>query len=381
MSDVHTWLVCMKVAHLIDTLAWGGAQKLLVDFATEAVPRGLDVVVIVLRETGNLSPYPPLLEKAGARVSFLSIATLYDLSAIPQLLEILRKEDVDILHTHLSHANILGGIVGRLARIPVVSTLHNTRLSSMRNTLGRLFVERIVLRFLTSKVIAVGHTVANTHQPFFPGDKLRTVPNPVNNSVELSVKRDALRQEISGDSCRKIALTIGRLIMQKGYSEMLSAFVKVHSQHPDAVLAFAGDGYLREDLEEQARSLGLDGSVRFLGYREDILNLLGASDLYVNSSYWEGLSIAMLEAMSVGLPVLATSVGDAPYLLAEGRGVLVPPGDIETFAREFSHLLEDPEELKTLGEKGRAYVEKHHSVEAWVGATLEIYNSLTDTAS
>ena len=372
----------MKVAHLIDTLAWGGAQKLLVDFVTAAVPRGLDVLVIVLRETSYPSQYPLLLEKAGARVSFLSITTLYDLSAVSQLLEILRREDVDILHTHLSHANILGGIAGRFARIPVVSTLHNTRSSSMRNALGRPFVERIVLRFLTSKVIAVGHTVANTHQSFFPGGKLRTVPNSVNNSAELSMEgRDVLRQKISGDSCRMIALTIGRLIMQKGHSEMLSAFAKVHSQHPDAVLAFAGDGYLREDLEEQARSLDLDGSVRFLGYREDILSLLGASDLYVNSSHWEGLSVAMLEAMSVGVPVLATSVGDAPYLLAEGRGVLVPPGDIEAFAREFSHLLEDPEELRALGEKGRAYVEKYHSVEAWVDATLEIYNSLTGTAS
>ncbi len=377
MLDVHIRLVHMKVAHLIDTLAWGGAQKLLVDFTKAAIPRGIEVLVIALRESKNQGPYPLQLEKAGARVKLLSVSTLFDLWAIPQLLGILKDEGVDILHTHLSHANTLGGIAGRFAGVPVVSTLHNIRLSTKSVVPGRLIVERVVLRFLTRKVVAVGNTVANTHKPFFPKDKLLVVPNPVNKAGELSAMgRKALREEISGDSCRKIALAIGRLIMQKGYSELISAFALVHKRHADVILAFAGDGYLREELEEQARSLGLDGSVRFLGYREDILNLLGASDIYVNSSHWEGLSVAMLEAMSAGVPVLATTVGDAPYLLADGRGMLVPSGDVEAFARGFSSLLEDPGMLKSLGEKGRAYVEEHYSVDAWLDALLQIYTEL-----
>jgi glycosyltransferase involved in cell wall biosynthesis len=372
----------MKVAHLIDTLAWGGAQKLLVDFGNAAVPRGVEVLVIVLRKTKGPTPYSLRLEKAGVRVRFLSIATLFDMFAIPQLLEILREERVDILHTHLSHANILGGIAGRLAGIPVVATLHNVRLPSTPNSSVRSIVERIVLRFLTRKLIAVGNIVADTHRAVFRQDKLYTIPNPVYKLTQLSpAERNKLRQEISGDSFQTIVLAIGRLIPRKGYAELLSAFAKVRVRHPDAILVIAGDGDWRETYEEQARSLALNGSVRFLGFREDITSLLWAADLYVNSSHWEGLSVAMLEAMSAGVPVLATSVGDAPYLLAEGRGVLVPPGDIEAFATEFSHLLGNAEALKVLGERGRAYVEENYSVDIWLDALLEVYTSLMGKSS
>lgn len=369
----------MKVAHLIDTLAWGGAQKLLVDFANEAVPRGLEVLVIALRPTINMPPYPVLLEKAGAQVKFLSVSTLYDRSAIPQLLAILREQKVDILHTHLSHANILGGIAGRLIGIPVVATLHNVWSLSKANITIRSAIERFVLRFLTKKLIAVGQIVAETHQSVFPPDKLLTIPNPVNKSVDLSqAERDKLRKEIAGDSFQTIILAVGRLLPRKGISELLSAFADVHRRHPHAMLAIAGGGGMGEQYyQEQASSLGLNGSVRLLGYREDISTLLCTSDLYVNSSHWEGLSVAMLEAMSAGVPVLATTVGDAPYLLADGRGVLVPPGDIEALAREFSGLLEDSDARKALGEKGRAYVEKYHSVESWVDALSQLYVSLT----
>jgi glycosyltransferase involved in cell wall biosynthesis len=373
----------MKVAHLIDTLAWGGAQKLLVDFADEAVPRGLEVLVIVLRPKMNPSPYPLMLENAGAQVKTLSVQSLYDLSAIPQLLAVLREEKVDVLHTHLSHANVLGGIVGRLAGIPVVATLHNVWSLRTRTPSVRSISERLVLRFLTRKVVSVGNIVAESHQGFFSQSKMLTIPNPVNKTVALlSAERDKLRREIAGDSYQTIVLAIGRLLPRKGYSELISAFASVHTQHPHAILAVAGGGGMGEQYyQEQARSLGLNGNIRFLGYREDISTLLGASDLYVSSSHWEGLSVAMLEAMSAGIPVLATSVGEAPYLLAEGRGVLVPPHDTESFARQFSYLLEDAETRRALGEQGRAYVEKYHSVEAWVDTLQQLYTNLMDQSA
>lgn len=367
----------MKVAHLIDTLWWGGAQIVLVDFANAAIPRGLDMVVIVVRWKME-SPYPLLLEQAGARVRFLSATTLYDPTVLPRLLAILREEKVDILHTHLSHANIWGGIAGKLAGIPVVTTLHNVRLPATRKISIRAAIERLVLRFLTTKLTAVGKNVADTHEGDFPLEKVRIISPPVRAFTGLSqADRNELREEIAGDSSRFIALAVGRLVPQKGFTDLLSAFAEVHSRHPDVVLALAGDGQLRAELEAQARSLSLEGSVHFLGYREDISDLLVACDLYVSSSHREGFSRAMLEAMSAGLPVLATGVGDASALLAEGRGVLVPPGDVRAFANEFSRLLENPDALGALGEKGRAYVQEHHSVNAWLDALLEIYTSLT----
>jgi glycosyltransferase involved in cell wall biosynthesis len=370
----------MKIVHLIDNLWWGGAQKVLIDFGTAAVPRGLEVLVIALRGTTE-TPYRLLLENTGVRVRSLSMNTLYDVSAIPQVLAILREEKADILHTHLSHAYIVGGIAGRLAGIPVVASLHNVRRTSTPNY-SRLVVERAILRFMTRKLIAVGNVVADTYQAVFPPDQLRTVPYPVERSTRLSeIERNQLRKEIAGDSDQTIVLAVGRLVRQKAFPELLSAFAKVHDRHPNVILAVAGDGPLREALEEQAKSLALNGSVRFLGFRKDISSLLEACDLYVSSSHWEGLSVAMLEAMSAGVPVLATTVGEAPYLLAEGRGVCVPPRDVEAFAREFSLLLDRPEARKALGENARAYVEEYHSVNAWLNALLDIYASTTGKAA
>ncbi|MGZ9166334.1 MAG: glycosyltransferase [Anaerolineales bacterium] len=370
----------MKIVHLIDNLWWGGAQKVLIDFGAAAVPRGLEVVVIVLRETTE-TPYPLLLEKTGVRVKFLSMNTLYDVSAIHQVLAILREEKVDILHTHLSHAYIVGGIAGRLAGIPVVASLQNVRLPSTPNP-ARSVVERVILRFMTRKLIAVGTAVADSYQAVFPPDQLQTIPLPVEGPTQLSeIERNQLRKEIAGDFSQTIVLAVGRLVRQKAFSDLISAFAEVHVRHPEVILAIAGDGALRRELEEQAKSLALNGSVHFLGYREDFSSLLEACDLYVSSSHWEGSSVAMLRAMSAGVPVLATRVGEAPYILADGRGALVPPGDVETFASEFSRLLENPESLAALGEKGRAYVQEHHSVDAWLDALLEIYTSLTGKPS
>lgn len=354
---------------------------MLVDFANAAIPRGLEMLVIVIRWKME-SPYPLLLEQAGARVRFLSATSLYDPSILPRLLAILREEKIDVLHTHLSHANIWGGIAGTLTGIPVVATLHNVRLPSKRKISIRPVIERLVLRFLTRKLTAVGKNVADTHEGDFPLEKVRIIPPPVKILTRLSeTERNKLRKEIGGDSDEMIALAVGRFVPQKGFPELLSAFANVRRRHPNVILALAGDGHLRAELEAQARSLSLDGSVRFLGYREDISDLLGVCDLYVSSSNREGFSRAMLEAMSAGVPVLATGVGDARSLLAEGRGALVPPGDIESFASEFSSLLENPEARRTLGEKGRAYVHEHHSVDAWLDALLEIYSSLTGKSS
>jgi glycosyltransferase involved in cell wall biosynthesis len=371
----------MKVAHLIDTLWWGGAQIVLVDFANVAIPRGLDMLVIVVRWKME-SPYPLLLEQAGARVRFLDATTLLDVTILPRLVAMLREEKVDILHTHLSHANIWGGIAGKLAGVPVVATLHNIRLPAKRQISLGPMIERFVLRFLTRRLTAVGQTVADSHAVDFPGEKVRIIPPPVKMLTELSeMERNRIRKEIAGDAYQKIALAVGRLVPQKGLSDLISAFSKVHRQHPDAVLVLAGDGHLRAELEAQAKSLSLNGSVRFLGYREDISDLLGACDLYVSSSHREGFSRAMLEAMSVGVPVLATSVGDARHLLADGRGALVPPGDTQAFAGEFSRLLYSPGACQALGQNGRAYVQKYHSVDAWLDALLEIYTSLAGKPS
>ena len=131
------------------------------------------------------------------------------------------------------------------------------------------------------------------------------------------------------------------------------------------------------DLEAQAFSLGVKQDVHFLGFRDDIPRLLAAADIFVNCSDWEGLSIAMLEAMAAGLPVLATNVGDAPSLLANGRGVLIPPQDPDALKMALLDLLGSPEVCKNMGRSARNFVEFKLCNQSMVGSDLRsIYESV-----
>jgi glycosyltransferase involved in cell wall biosynthesis len=154
---------------------------------------------------------------------------------------------------------------------------------------------------------------------------------------------------------------------------MLTAFAKVHEKHPDTFLIIVGVGPLAESLKSYSRSLGLSEYVRFLGARTDVPKLLAACDVFLNSSYWEGLSIAMLEAMAAGLPVIATSVGDAEHLLATGSGLLVNVKDPSNLAVAINCLIEDPDKMRTMGQLARSFVEKNYAAEPWLDKILQSY--------
>ena len=365
----------MRVAHLIDRLDWGGAQALLVTFAREAALRSLDTTVISLRPDDDKGPYPRQLRESGTTVKMLSIYNLYDPHAVPDVYTLLRHERFDVLQTHLTHANVLGTIAGRMAGIPVVATLHTTRIPRRgRYYWFRAQAEKLALRYGARRVVAVAQTVADFNKARVGNKPIIVVPNAVSLPPSLSdTEREAIRRELAGDPERKIIISVGRLVSEKGMSDMLIAFALARQKHPEAVLVIAGDGPLRQELEGQARQLGLAESVRFKGNREDIARLLTASDIYVSTSHREGMSLALLEAMSAGIPALATAVGETPKLLGNDRGITTSAHDITAFGSELAGLLDQPERMRSLGCAARAYIESQYTVAKWMDRLLEVY--------
>jgi glycosyltransferase involved in cell wall biosynthesis len=370
----------MHIAHLIDTLEIGGAQKLLVLFAGEAKARGVQVTVISLTTRDSNPVIVADLESFGVKVIMLSIHKLYDPTAIPTLIKVLRREKVEVLQTHLRHSNILGILAGMLAGAPVIGTLHSTHAQPT----GRLYrlrflAEQYLLRFCASRVIAVGRMIEEVNRNRLVEKKMDIVPNPVSPLPFISQEeRKQIRQGIAVDSNRFLILTVGRLQPEKGLQDLFIAFSRVLKKHSSAILIIVGSGEILDELQLQSASLGLDGNVQFLGSRNDVPKLMMAGDVYVSSSYREGLSLAMLEAMSAGMPILATKVGDTEFLLNEGRGLIVEPRDSTALADGMCYLIENPEKMIEMGRAAREFVKLNYSPSPWMDRLLGIYGQVSN---
>lgn len=366
----------MHIVHLVDSLEIGGAQKLLTLFAEQAKARGLKVTIISLTTKYANEAIVADLKSQGAEVVFLTIYKLYDPTALPKLLRVLRNQKIDVMQTHLGHSNILGVMAGMLINIPVIATLHSTH---SRQT-GRLYrlrflIAQLSLRFGARRVIAVGQKIEEIYRDRLTSKTtIDVVPNPVKPNPRLAQnERIALRQEMTGDNSRFLILSVGRLKPEKGLHELLSAFSQVREKHPAAFLVIVGEGEMLDELQMQAASLGLLNHVRFTGSRNDVPQLMSASDMYVSSSYREGLSLAMLEAMSAGLPILATQVGDTEFLLKDKRGLMIPPQDIPALLDGMCFMIENPARMNEMSRVARAFVEANYSPDPWMERLLGIY--------
>jgi len=367
----------VHVVQLIDSLNWGGAQKLLQTFAETARPSLKRLTIISLRETHPGVTIPDQLRRAGCEVITLPARHLFNISRIRKLVAYLRQQDVDVLHTHLTYANILGPLAGRLSGVPVVSTVHNEFYDPKRDNRTRRRLETWSLRWLSKRIIAVSHAVAEAQQHRFGAKPMAIIPNCVMPIPSISPdERRQLRAQVAGETTW-LLISVGRLARQKGYPDLAEAFSQVHQRYPSSRLIIAGhEGSTQEKLKERIAELNLQDSALLLGPRSDVPALLKASDMFVSASLWEGLPIALLEAMAAGLPVVATSVGDVPRVIEEGCGVLVPPGEPARLAEEVCALLENPGKMKALGEAAEAHVAKHYAPQAWAAQLLELYQAV-----
>jgi len=365
----------MNILQVVDTTGIGGAEKLVVTFAREACQRNIPVTVACLKSVSGPS-IEPEIRALGVPVRFFVAPRLLAPGRFVKFWDFLRRGDFDIVHTHLLYANVLGCVAARWSRIPAIATLHSISQEPRHYHPLRDAFETAALRFAASNVLAVGYEVADTHQKRIPGKPIVVIPNGVERAAPLSPEqRLALRRDMvgGGDPARTLCLSVGRLMPAKGFSDLLTAFQKVVQSAPVACLAIAGSGGLAEELQNQIVNLGLSAHVRMLGARNDIPQLMAASDLFTLASHWEGLPLTILEAMMAGLPIAATAVGDIPRVVMPDAGILVAPQSPDELAQALLALIEHPERRRQMGAQGRAFAEKHYHVSAWFDKLLALY--------
>ncbi len=367
-----------RVLYVVDHLKVGGAQTHLVELLGRLDRRRFAPSVCALKRHGDLVGS---VEALGVPVHDGGLgSTLWGgggVRVVWRLARLLRAERVDLAHAYLFHPNVVTPIAARLAgvRAIVVSKRSLDRYPGRAARAAVRLGNRLASRVLVNAE-AIGRFVAR--EEACPTAKMVLVPNGVGDqTLDFAGDRAEVRRRLGLPTDTPVAVALSRLAWKKGVRHLVDAAPRLLEAVPDAHVVIAGDGDLRAELVAQTRALGVEGRVTFLGTRRDPLDLLRASDVFVMPSVVEGMSNALLEAMALGLPVVATEVGGTPEVVVDGEtGFLVPPADPERLAAALAKVLLAPELGRELGAAGRRRIQERHRVEHMVRAVERLYDDL-----
>lgn len=368
----------VRVTYLIDKLHRAGAQVHLGQLAAGLDRRRFSPEVICLLEEG---PVADDLRARGVSVEALGLGRLYSPRGIVGLGRLVRRlrGRVDILHTYLASANVFGTLAGRLARVPrVVTSRRDTGFS--RNWRLRL-VEHWLVNPRVDRVVAVSPAVADLtrREPGLQPERVVTIENGVDLAAwnpERQPRVEARREWGLAPDDAAVGV-VGHLSPVKGHADFLEAAAQVASTVPGARFFIVGDGPLRSSLEARAASLGMAGRVVFTGARSDVPRVLAMLDMVVVPSHSEGMSNALLEAMAMARPVVATAVGgNGDVVRDRATGRLVPPRQPPALAAALRELLADPAAAAALGACARRWVASHLSLGRMLSRYEALYSSL-----
>jgi glycosyltransferase involved in cell wall biosynthesis len=366
----------LRVLHIITRLDRGGSSE-----NTLLTVAGLDkarYAVSLASGPSSEDAGPTAARAQNDGVIFLqvphlcrAIRPLDDMLAMVELYRLVRRGNYDVVHTHTSKAGILGRIVARLAGVSiVVHTPHGHVFHGYYGKhVSRLFVriERWTAGF-TDRIVTLTARGARDHVAYgvAAADRFSVIHSGVEfSALEKSMGASNRSDAGLGIECRDFVFgTVGRLEPIKGHSILFEAFARVSKDLPSAKLLVIGDGELREDLIELACKLNISSTVIFAGWRTDVGELLRKMDVFVLSSHNEGMGKALVEAMYVGLPSIASNVGGIPEVLEDNQhGVLVPPGSSESLACAMMALARNSSERRRLGMSAAEQARRFSDVE------------------
>ena len=356
-----------------DTGLFGGKDRVLLWLLVELKERELaDPTLVCFRDGLVARKY----REAGVRVEVLAMAHPFDLGAVPRLARLLKKYDAEIVHTHDHKSHVLGRLASVLAGTHVVSTLHGLlsdarEIPSPRRKLYGLIVK--MTEPLTERWIAVSRAL---YRRLEHTGKACYIPNAVDPKM---VANENGKTELPHER-GSVVLCLGRLSYEKGQDILIDAMSEVLAAREETVLWLAGEGPSEHMLRLRASRLGISAHVRFLGFSEYVAPVLREASLLALPSRGEGIPISALEAMSMGVPVVATRVGGVPDLITCPEvGCVVPPEDPSRLAQALLRLLEDPERAASMGVAGRRHVIANFSLAQMAADTARVYRACLDS--
>jgi len=363
----------VRILHAVDSLASGGTE--LVSAALiERTEGRFHHAVCSLRGSG---PAANGVASLTVPMTFLGKRKGHDWGLALRIARLCRRLRPQVVHAR--NWGTMDAVIGaRLAGVPVViQSEHGRDLSDLDGLhRGRIRVRRLLAPFIDM------HVVVSMHLQRWLLERVRVRPEKVRivrNGVDATrfkplLQRDRLRDQYGYGATDLVFGAVGRLTPVKDYGSLLEGFDMVSRRQPESRLILVGDGSERSFLEEQARRRGLADRVRLVGYRDDVAQWLGIMDVFVHPSLMEGMSNAVLEAMAVALPVVATAVGGTPEIVEHGlTGLLVPPATPSALSDAMmSYCGSEPTRIAH-GAAGRERVERRYPLTKMIAGYTEVY--------
>jgi glycosyltransferase involved in cell wall biosynthesis len=365
----------LNIALVISDLHAGGAERLLVDMV--AAWRQQDQPITPHVYTLRDGPIRDELKAQGCAVTSLPVPHRINLLVISWLVRSFMQDDIHLAHLHLPRAGFYGRLAAGMLRVPILYTEHN--LWEIYHPVSRFLNQSTY--FLNSHVVAVSDAVLTSvrrHSRYSPAKLTRVYNGILPGNGTLPTQRLSARNHLNVPDDAPIVGTIANLHPRKGLKFLLQAVSLVLEEFPDLHLVIIGrDDGEGEMLCRIAQQLGIEHHVHMLGYQKNARQLLSAFDIFALPSLYEGLPVALIEAMAAGLPIVATRVGGNPELIRHGQtGLLVEPENVAALATSIRSLLSDPVQRAQLGAAAQIRMQTEFTVDSMAQSYAELYRAL-----
>lgn len=361
-------------------MAIGGAQKLLLDQARWFHDHGHDVTAVFFYDKQGLQQrwqnglgFPLLtLASVGPRASLIQRPGAL-IAGLWRLWKLLRKSRFDVIETFTYDSNLLALPLAWLAGVPARIATHHGVIEGFPRWIERLHAWLVNAGVASILVSVSGKTLEQAVQAGIRPERTTVIQNGIPPMALMPQNQAELRRQLGVEDGGAVLLSVGRLVYQKGHEYLVHAMPRILLDYPHTKAVICGEGALRPQLEKQIQELGLGESVRLMGNQTDIAPFLAGADLFVLPSRWEGLPVALLEAMGAGLPVVATRVEGVDEVVQEtSQGLLVPPEDSDALASALLQLLGDPRLRRRMGEAARSRIQDLYTLDIMCGKYLDV---------
>jgi glycosyltransferase involved in cell wall biosynthesis len=378
----------IRLLQLHDSAGMYGTESVIINLCKALSKTDYEPVIGCMTKKHGAKPLlGDTAETCDLKTRYFPMKYKFDPLTVRQIVTMIKESGVRLIHCHGYKSNLFGLICAKMTGISIVTTNHlfppmpldDKKLQMYSKLDAHYTMKRL------DKVVAVSEDIkAKLAHTGIHHTKIKVIENgidlePLQRGSEA--KRTGARRSLGIQEGSFVIGTLGRLTPQKAHGVLLEATKQLLEKNSLLTVIIAGDGPLEAQLKTYAEQLNISHVVKFLGFRKNIAELLQAMDLFVLSSVDEGLPMALLEAMAMKVPAIATEVGDVPKVIRNMEtGILIKPNDATMLAEGFAYLIDNNEHRAVMAANAYENVRQYHSKEAMCAKYCEVYDEVMHTS-